>query len=30
VDKELGLKLVKQTRSYPVMVMDHIYEKPVQ
>jgi uncharacterized protein (TIGR03435 family) len=30
VDKELGLKLVKQTRSYPVMVVDHIGEKPVE
>ena len=30
VDKELGLKLVKQTRSYPVRVVDHIDEKPVE
>ena len=28
VDKELGLKLVKQTRSIPVIVVDHIDEKP--
>jgi uncharacterized protein (TIGR03435 family) len=30
VDKELGLKLVKQKRSYPVMVVDHLEEKPVE
>ena len=30
VDKILGLKLVKQTRSYPVLVVDHIAEKPVE
>jgi len=30
VEKELGLKLVKQTRPYPVMVVDHINEKPVE
>jgi uncharacterized protein (TIGR03435 family) len=30
VDKMLGLKLVKQTRPYPVMVVDHINEKPVE
>ena len=28
VEKELGLKLVKQTRSYPVIVVDHVDEKP--
>ena len=30
VERELGLKLVKQTRMYPVIVVDHIEEKPVQ
>ena len=30
VDRELGLKLVKQTRMYPVIVVDHIEEKPVE
>ncbi|HWC98895.1 MAG TPA: TIGR03435 family protein [Candidatus Sulfopaludibacter sp.] len=30
VEKELGLKLVKQTRSIPVIVVDHISEKPVE
>ena len=30
LDRELGLKLVKQTRMYPVIVVDHIEEKPVQ
>jgi uncharacterized protein (TIGR03435 family) len=29
VEKELGLKLVKQTRSIPVVVVDHVNEKPV-
>ena len=28
VEKELGLKLVKQTRSIPVIVVDHVEEKP--
>jgi uncharacterized protein (TIGR03435 family) len=28
VQKELGLKLVKQTRSIPVIVVDHVNEKP--
>jgi uncharacterized protein (TIGR03435 family) len=28
VEKELGLKLVKQTRSVPVIVVDHVDEKP--
>jgi uncharacterized protein (TIGR03435 family) len=28
VQKELGLKLVKQTRSIPVIVVDHVLEKP--
>jgi uncharacterized protein (TIGR03435 family) len=30
VDKELGLKLVKQKRSIPVIVVDHVSEKPVE
>ena len=30
VDKELGLKLVKQKRSIPVIVVDHVAEKPIQ
>ena len=30
VDKLLGLKLVKQTRSIPVTVVDHVAEKPVE
>jgi len=30
VEKELGLKLVKQTRSIPVIVVDHIDEKPIE
>jgi uncharacterized protein (TIGR03435 family) len=30
VQKELGLKLVKQTRSIPVIVVDHVDEKPIQ
>lgn len=30
VDKELGLKLVKQTRSIPVIIVDHVAEKPVE
>jgi uncharacterized protein (TIGR03435 family) len=30
VQKELGLKLVKQTRSVPVIVVDHVTEKPVE
>jgi uncharacterized protein (TIGR03435 family) len=30
VEKELGLKLVKQTRSVPVIVVDHVTEKPVE
>ena len=28
VEKELGLKLVKQKRSIPVIVVDHVDEKP--
>jgi uncharacterized protein (TIGR03435 family) len=30
VDKQLGLKLVKQKRSVPVIVVDHVREKPVE
>lgn len=30
VEKELGLKLVKQARSIPVIVVDHIDEKPIE
>lgn len=30
VERQLGLKLVKQTRKYPVIVVDHIEEKPVE
>jgi len=29
VEKELGLKLVKQTRSVQVLVVDHVSEKPI-
>ena len=30
VQRELGLKLVKQTKSIPVIVVDHVLEKPVE
>jgi uncharacterized protein (TIGR03435 family) len=30
VEKELGLKLVKQKRSVPVIVVDHVDDKPIQ
>ena len=30
VERELGLKLVKQKRSIPVIVVDHVLEKPVE
>ena len=30
VEKELGLKLVKQTKSISVIVVDHVAEKPVE
>jgi uncharacterized protein (TIGR03435 family) len=30
VEKELGLKLVKTKKSIPVIVVDHVAEKPVQ
>ncbi|HTX35064.1 MAG TPA: TIGR03435 family protein [Bryobacteraceae bacterium] len=30
LERELGLKLVKQTRMYPVIVVDHIEERPVE
>lgn len=30
VERELGLKLVKQRRSIPVIVVDHVDEKPIE
>jgi uncharacterized protein (TIGR03435 family) len=30
VERELGLKLVKQKRSIPVIVVDHVREKPIE
>jgi uncharacterized protein (TIGR03435 family) len=30
VEKELGLKLVKRTQSIPVIVVDHVDEKPLE
>jgi uncharacterized protein (TIGR03435 family) len=30
VNKQLGLKLVKQKRPLPVLVIDHIEEKPTE
>jgi uncharacterized protein (TIGR03435 family) len=30
VEKELGLKLVKQKRSIPVIVVDHVAERPIE
>ena len=30
MEKELGLKLVKQKRSIPVIVVDHVDEKPIE
>jgi uncharacterized protein (TIGR03435 family) len=30
VERELGLKLVTQKRSVPVIVVDHLDEKPLQ
>jgi uncharacterized protein (TIGR03435 family) len=30
VEKQLGLKLVKQKRSIPVIVVDHVREQPVE
>jgi len=29
VERQLGLKLVKQRRSMPVIVVDHVAEKPI-
>ncbi len=29
IQKQLGLKLVKQTHSYPVWVVDHVADKPI-
>ena len=30
VDRELGLKLVRQKRSIPVIVIDRVAEKPIE
>ena len=30
VERELGLKLVKQKRTIPVIVVDHVDEKPIE
>jgi uncharacterized protein (TIGR03435 family) len=30
VDKQLGLKLVEQKRSVPVLVIDHIEQQPTE
>ena len=30
LESELGLKLVKQKRSIPVIVVDHVDEKPIE
>jgi uncharacterized protein (TIGR03435 family) len=30
VERELGLKLVKQKRSMPIIVVDHVDEKPIE
>ena len=30
IEKELGLKLVKQRRSIPIIVVDHVAEKPIE
>jgi uncharacterized protein (TIGR03435 family) len=30
VQRQLGLKLVKQKRSIPVIVVDHVSDKPVE
>jgi uncharacterized protein (TIGR03435 family) len=30
VARELGLKLVKQRRSMPIIVVDHVDEKPIE
>jgi uncharacterized protein (TIGR03435 family) len=30
VESQLGLKLVKQKRSIPVIVVDHVAEKPIE
>jgi uncharacterized protein (TIGR03435 family) len=30
IEKELGLKLVRQKRSIPVIVVDHVDEKPIE
>jgi uncharacterized protein (TIGR03435 family) len=30
VERQLGVKLVKQKRSVPVIVVDHVDEKPLE
>ena len=30
VERELGLKLVKQKQSMPIIVVDHVAEKPIE
>jgi hypothetical protein len=30
VDRQLGVKLVKQKRSVPAVVVDHVDEKPLE
>jgi uncharacterized protein (TIGR03435 family) len=30
MEKELGLKLVRQKQSIPVIVVDHVNEKPLE
>ncbi|HXC76235.1 MAG TPA: TIGR03435 family protein, partial [Candidatus Acidoferrum sp.] len=30
LERELGLKLVKQKRSIPIIVVDHVDEKPIE
>jgi uncharacterized protein (TIGR03435 family) len=30
VERELGLKLVKRKRTIPVIVVDHVDEKPIE
>jgi uncharacterized protein (TIGR03435 family) len=30
VERMLGVKLVKQKRSIPVIVVDHVDEKPIE
>jgi uncharacterized protein (TIGR03435 family) len=30
LERELGLKLVKQRKTIPVIVVDHVDEKPIE